>query len=92
MTQKTTQENSNKESLTDSWIDLQPSHSIHVNMCAKPLQSCPTHCDPVDCSLLVSSKGSSMQEYRSELPCPPPETLPDPGIYTTPLTSPAPAG
>ena len=35
------------------------------------LQSCPTLCDPVDCSLPGSSVGFSRQEYWSGLPFPP---------------------
>ena len=42
-------------------------------------QSCPTLCDPVDCSL-QSSMGFSRQEYWSGLPFPSPGDLPDPGI------------
>ena len=38
------------------------------------------------------SKGFSRQEYWSELPCPPPEDLPDPGIEPMSLMSPALAG
>ena len=45
-------------------------------VCAKLLQSCPTLCDPMDCS----PPGSSVQEYWSGLPCPPPGDLPDLGI------------
>ena len=36
--------------------------------------------------------GFSRQEYWSELPFPPPGDLPDPGIETVSLTSPALAG
>ena len=37
--------------------------------CAKSLQLCPTLCDPMDCSLPVSSvHGFSMQEYWSGVP------------------------
>ena len=36
--------------------------------------------------------GFSRQEYWSGLPCPPPGDLPDPGMETTPLMSPALAG
>ena len=44
-------------------------------------QSCPTLCDPMDCSLPRSSvHGISRQEYWSGLPFPSPEDLPDPGI------------
>ena len=41
-----------------------------------------------------SPPGSSVhgQEHRSELPCPPPGDLPDPGIEPASLTSPALAG
>ena len=42
-------------------------------------QSCPTLCDPVDCSL-PGSMGFSRQEYWSGLPFPSPGDLPDPGI------------
>ena len=60
-----------------------PSH-----MRAKSLQSCPTLCDPTDCSPPLSV-GFSRQEYWSELPCPPPGDLPNPGIEPMTLTSPA---
>ena len=43
-------------------------------------QSCPTLCDPVDCSLPGSSMGFSRQEYWSGLPFPSPGDLPHPGI------------
>ena len=44
-------------------------------------QSCPTLCDPMDCSLPGSSvHGISRQEYWSGLPFPSPGDLPDPGI------------
>ena len=38
------------------------------------------------------SMGFSRQEYWSGLPCPPPGDLPNPGIQTTSLVSPALAG
>ena len=57
---------------------------IHL-VCAKLLQSCPTLCDPVDCSSPGSSvHGFSKQEYWSGLPCPPLGDLPNPGFE--PLT------
>ena len=37
----------------------------------------------------LSSIGFSRQEYRSGLPCPPAGDLPDPGMESTALTSPA---
>ena len=44
-------------------------------------QSCPTLCDPMDCSLLGSSTmGFSRQEHWSELLVPSPGDPPDPGI------------
>ena len=43
-------------------------------------QSCPTLCDPIDCSPPAPpSMGFSSQEYWSGLPCPPPGALPNPG-------------
>ena len=57
-----------------------------VNVCAcacacSVAQSCPTLCNPMDCSLPAPlSMGFSRQEYWSGLPCPPPGDLPDPGI------------
>ena len=38
-------------------------------------QSCPTLCNPMNCS----PSGSSRQEYWSGLPCPSPGDLPNPG-------------
>ena len=45
----------------------------------------------VKCQALLSMR-FSMQEYRSGLPCPPSENLPDPGIEHMSLMSPALAG
>ena len=61
---------------------------------AKSLQSCPTLCNPMDCSPCQAplSMGFSRQEYWSRLPCPPPGDLPNPGIEPTSLMSPALAG
>ena len=64
-------------------------HSMH----AKSLQSCLTLCDPMDFSPPGSSVlGFSRQEYWSGMPCPPPGDLPNSGIETTSLMSPALAG
>ena len=50
-------------------------------------------CDSVDCSLQAPlSLGLSRQEYWSELPCPSPGGLPNPGIKSMSLSSPALAG
>ena len=51
-------------------------------MCVKVTQSCPTLCNPMDCSLLQSSVHKILQAriYWSGLPFPSPGRLPDPGI------------
>ena len=61
-------------------------------MHAKSLQSC-LICNPmaVACQAPLSM-GFSWQEYWSGLPCPPPRDLPDSGIKSTSLSSPALAG
>ena len=47
----------------------------------KVAQSCPTLCNPMDCSLPgISSMGFFRQEFWSGVPFPSPEDLPDPGI------------
>ena len=44
------------------------------------LQSCPTLCNPIDCSPQASlSMGFPRQEYWSILPFPSPRDIPDPG-------------
>ena len=44
--------------------------------CAKLLQSCPTLCNPMDCSPPGSCvHGILQQEYCSGFPCPPPGNL-----------------
>ena len=49
-----------------------------VCMCAKSFQSCPTLCNPMNCSPPGSSvHGISRQEYWSRLPFPTPGNLPD---------------
>ena len=50
-------------------------------VCVKPLQSCPTLCDPMDYSRPGSSlHGFSRQEYWSGLPCPSLGDHSNPGI------------
>ena len=48
-------------------------------------QVCPTLCDPMDCVAHQAplSMEFSRQQYWCELPCPPPEDLPDLGIEPT---------
>ena len=57
-------------------------------------QSCPTFSDPMDCSPPGSSVHgiSHGKNTGSGLPCSPPGDLPDPGIKTVSLKSPALAG
>ena len=51
---------------------------------AESLQSCPTLCDTMNCSLLGSSVHGILQgRIREWLHCPVPGDLPDPGIETT---------
>ena len=58
--------------------------------CAKPLQPCPTLCNPVDCSPPGSSVPGVLQAWILEwVALPSPGDLPDPGIKLTSLTSPA---
>ena len=60
---------------------------------ARLLQSYPTLCDPMDCSLQAPlSMGFSRQEYWSGLPCPRPGDLPDPDTELRSPTSSALAG
>ena len=54
-------------------------------------QSCPALCDPTDCSPNQAplSMGFPRQEYWSAFPFPPLVKLPNPGIKSTYLASPA---
>ena len=62
-------------------------------MHAKSPQLYPTLCDTTDGHLPgFSVRGFSRQEYWSELSCPPPGDLPDPGIKPASLVSPPLAG
>ena len=55
--------------------------AIYKCRCAKSLQSCPTLCDPMDCSLPGSSVHRILQaRILSGLPDPSPGNLPEPGI------------
>ena len=60
-------------------------------MPAKSLQLCLTLCDPMNCLArqALLSMEFSRQEYCSELPCPPPGDLPNPGIESTSPVAPA---
>ena len=59
-------------------------------VCAKSLQSCPTLCDLIECS----PPGSSVYEilWAGRLPSPSPGDLPDTGMESVSLSSPALAG
>ena len=61
-------------------------------MNAKLLQWCLSLCNPIDCSLPGSSVHGILQKYWSGLPCPPSGDLPNTGIKSMPLISPALAG
>ena len=62
-------------------------------MCVKSLQSCPSLCSPMDCSLPGSSVHGIFQARTLEwLPFPSPGDLPNPGISLTSLMFPALAG
>ena len=65
----------------------------NVYMCANPLQSCPTLCDPVDYNPPAPpSMGFSRQEHWSGSPCAPPGDLLKPRDQTHVSMSPALAG
>ena len=58
-------------------------NSVLLNiMCVLFTQSCPTLCDPMDCTArqALLSMGFSRQGYWNGLPCLPPGILPNPGI------------
>ena len=69
-------------------------HTTYINiticMHSKSLQSCPTLCEPMECSLLGSSVYGILQARILEwVACPPPWDFPDPGIEPMSLMSPA---
>ena len=68
------------QSLQGSWT-VASGHSSGASVCAGSVsQSCPTHCEPLECSPPGSSvHGISQQEYWSGLPFLPPKALPNPG-------------
>ena len=74
-------------SMLAPWKESYDKPSVH---CMLSFQTCPTLCNPMDCSpLALLSRGFSRQEYWSGLPCPPPGDLPKPGIKPASLKSPA---
>ena len=64
-------------------------HSGYLCVHAKSLQSCPTLCDPLDCSPPGSSVHGILQARILEWVAMPPEDLPHPGTETESLLSPA---
>ena len=52
-------------------------------------QACPALCNPMDCSCLAPLFVGFPRQYWNGLPFPPPGDLPDPGIKSMSLTSPA---
>ena len=66
--------------------------SLLTGVHAKSLQLCPTLCNPMDCSPSGSSVPGILQaKILKWVACAPPGDLPDPGIESTSLKSPAPA-
>ena len=66
---------------------------MHACLYVKLLLSCPTLCDPMDCSLPGSFVHGVLQaRIWSGLPCPPPGNIPNQGIEPVSLMSPALAG
>ena len=60
-------------------------------LCAKSLQLCLALCNPMDVAYQAPlSVGLSRQEYWRELPCPPAEYLPNPGLELASLDLPDP--
>ena len=64
----------------------------YYDNCAKLLQSCPTLCNRMDCSLPGSSVHGILQARILELPFLPPGDLLHPGMEPTSSASPALAG
>ena len=60
-----------------------------MSVAAKSLQSCPTLCDPMDCSPPWNFPGKNT---GVGLPYPTPGDLPDPGVELNTPSSPVPAG
>ena len=59
-------------------------HKNLSSIVSEVAQSCPTHCDSMDCSPPgFSDMGFSRQEYWSGLPLPSPGDLPHPGMERT---------
>ena len=59
---------------------LSPGTTQRQTVHAKSLQSCPTLCNPMTVAHQAPlSMGFSRQEHWTELPCPPPGDLPNPG-------------
>ena len=70
------------------WIELRIQKHTHTCVLrAKPLQSCLTLCDPMDCSP-PGSMEFSKPEFRGGLPFPSRGDLPHPGIEAVSLLSP----
>ena len=71
-------------------LNIKPSPNYHLCMCSKLLQSCPTLCDPMDCSCQAPlSTGFSRQDTGVGCHGLLQGTLPNPGIDPVSLASPA---
>ena len=65
------------------WVGGQFCSPMIVLCYAKPLQSCLTLCNPMDCQVVCQAPlpmEISRQEYWSGLPCSPPRDLPNSGM------------
>ena len=71
---------------THNWIKIItqlyiPTFSLTFESESEVAQSCPTLCDPMDCSYQAPlSMGFSRPEYWSGLPFPSPGDIPNPGV------------
>ena len=78
-----------------SFFSVMTTENINVLYCAKTLHLCLTFYDPIDCSLTGFSVQARILKQvaisRPPLHCPP-GNLPDPGIESESLRSPALAG
>ena len=78
---------------TVSTVSPSISHEVMGPGESEVAQSCPTLCDPWTVAhQALLSMGFSRQKYWSELPFPIPGDLPNPGIQSVSLVSPALAG
>ena len=66
--------------IINSCLELRRESGWEGNSGGLGAKSCLTLCNPMDCSQSPLSMGFPRQEYRSGLPFPSPEDLPNPGF------------